>query len=238
MTALAKTDWVLVVAESGFLGHKRYVGGTLTLPAALTYPNDGIALPDIGKFGLLRQMDVLRLFGLVSAGETTPPAPLVVLEAVAGLVESGAHSYKTTIITPDGEGLPSPTSNIVTTIEATHGKVTVPRPTGYSAKATHWAVYRTAADDDPDVGTNYVKVGASIIIATTSLLDNVADAARSGVAPVSDLTKAEYPSRYDKTNHKLFLFEEEASAAGGPMLECDTGEVPGPRTWGFYAIGN
>jgi hypothetical protein len=51
-------------------------------------------------------------------------------------------------------------------------------------------------------------------------------------------TTAEYHTRWDKTNHTLFLYEEEATAAGGPLLECDTSEVPGARTWNFLAIGN
>lgn len=50
-------------------------------------------------------------------------------------------------------------------------------------------------------------------------------------------TVADYVSQYDKTNHKLFLFEEEAAAAGGPLLEADTSEVPGARTYNFHAIG-
>jgi hypothetical protein len=50
-------------------------------------------------------------------------------------------------------------------------------------------------------------------------------------------TTADYMPRWDKTNHKLFLFEEEGTAAGGPLLECDTSEVPGARTYNFHAIG-
>lgn len=46
-----------------------------------------------------------------------------------------------------------------------------------------------------------------------------------------------YISSYDKVNHKLQLFEEEASAAGGPPPECDTSEAPGTRVWYFLAIG-
>jgi len=60
-------------------------------------------------------------------------------------------------------------------------------------------------------------------------------------------TVADYLARWDKANHKLFLFEEEGAAAGGPLLECDTSEVPGlstgasggvgPRTYNFLAVG-
>jgi len=47
----------------------------------------------------------------------------------------------------------------------------------------------------------------------------------------------EYVYGYDRVNRKLQLFEEEAAAAGGPLLEADTSEVPGARTVNFYAIG-
>ena len=50
-------------------------------------------------------------------------------------------------------------------------------------------------------------------------------------------TVADYMARYDPVNHKLFLYEEEAAAAGGPLLECDTAEVPGARTYRIEATG-
>lgn len=50
-------------------------------------------------------------------------------------------------------------------------------------------------------------------------------------------TIADYVSKYESVNHKLFLFEEEATAAGGPLLEADTSEVPGARTYNFIAWG-
>jgi hypothetical protein len=46
-----------------------------------------------------------------------------------------------------------------------------------------------------------------------------------------------YVFMYDPTNYKLQIYEEEAAAAGGPLLECDGAEVPGPRTFNFVARG-
>jgi hypothetical protein len=46
-----------------------------------------------------------------------------------------------------------------------------------------------------------------------------------------------YVYTYNKAAHKLQIFEEEATAAGGPLLECDTSEVPGARTLHFIATG-
>lgn len=47
----------------------------------------------------------------------------------------------------------------------------------------------------------------------------------------------QYLTEYDKTNNKMLFYEEEATAAGGPLLEADAAEVPGPRTWDFEAQG-
>lgn len=55
------------------------------------------------------------------------------------------------------------------------------------------------------------------------------------VSPLS--ATVHYPAVYDKVNHKLQLFEEEDTAAGGALLECDTSEVPGARTWNYEAVG-
>lgn len=49
---------------------------------------------------------------------------------------------------------------------------------------------------------------------------------------------ANYVYAYDPTNHKLQLFEEEAVAAGGPLLEADTAEAPAARTLSYLAVGS
>lgn len=46
-----------------------------------------------------------------------------------------------------------------------------------------------------------------------------------------------YLVRYNKADHKLQLFEEEAVAAGGPLLEADTSEAPAAITYNFMAVG-
>jgi len=53
----------------------------------------------------------------------------------------------------------------------------------------------------------------------------------------NDAKVSDYMTRYNKSAHKLLLYEEEAAAAGGPLLEADTAEVPGPRTYDFIAWG-
>lgn len=119
MGALAKTDLTVVVTEKWINGRKKHVRGTLAIAGTNTYPDGGIPMPDLEKFGFVRQLDVFAVFG----------------------------------------------------VNATAGTV------------------------------------------------------------------ADYMVRYDKANHKLLMFEEEGTAAGGPLLECDTSEVPGARTYNFEAIG-
>lgn len=46
-----------------------------------------------------------------------------------------------------------------------------------------------------------------------------------------------YVYGYNPVTKALVIYEEEGTAAGGPLLEADTSEVPGPRLLSFYAIG-
>lgn len=47
----------------------------------------------------------------------------------------------------------------------------------------------------------------------------------------------DYMLRYGPANGTLLMYEEEAVAAGGPLLECDTSEAPPARTYSFRATG-
>lgn len=47
----------------------------------------------------------------------------------------------------------------------------------------------------------------------------------------------DYMYRYNKAAHKLLMYEEEAAAAGGPLLECDVAEAPPARTLNYIAYG-
>lgn len=48
---------------------------------------------------------------------------------------------------------------------------------------------------------------------------------------------SDYKYDYNKAAHKLLCYEEEAVAAGGPLLECDTAEAPAARILNFRAFG-
>lgn len=47
----------------------------------------------------------------------------------------------------------------------------------------------------------------------------------------------DYQVRWGPANNTLLLYEEEGTAAGGPLLEADTAEAPPARTYSYYAIG-
>lgn len=47
----------------------------------------------------------------------------------------------------------------------------------------------------------------------------------------------DYQVRYGPASRTLLLYEEEAAAAGGPLLECDVSEAPLARTYSFVARG-
>lgn len=47
----------------------------------------------------------------------------------------------------------------------------------------------------------------------------------------------QYVYGYNAVTKALVVYEEEGTAAGGPLLQADTSEVPGPRRLNWYAIG-
>lgn len=242
MGALAKTDVTLSAVRMYHKGPKRVTLGTLSVAgASKTYPDNGIPLPDIADFGFRRNLDVLTLTNQNCSPEARPAAPAITPSATTGNITTGDHYYKVTFVTAAGESAASAYSVVFTAV-ATGGsevqKCTVTRPTGYSSAVTHWNVYRTEAAGNPDSDHFHLVNASPIAIGTGTYLDNVADGSlQSATAPDRNGTNFTYHARYDKTNHKLLLFEEEGTAAGGPLLECDTSEVPGPRTWNFEAIG-
>jgi hypothetical protein len=123
--------------------------------------------------------------GTLSAGAIVPQqAPTATLRAEAGLVTSGTHSYKY-VITDDAAGTRgSAASNVVTTVEANHGKITVARP-GALPTGWTWALYRTAAGDGVTGPWVLIPAASALAASVTSYVDNVADGTLSGTWPVS-----------------------------------------------------
>lgn len=127
-----------------------------------------------------------------SFGEPAPGAPTVALisPAVAGNVDNGAHRYRVTFVTADGETEGGTISAAVTvTDKTTNGKVTVSAiPTGGSL-VTSRKLYRTAA-----AGSTYLLLATIADNTTTTYTDNIADASLGAEAPSTNTTEDSYVS--------------------------------------------
>jgi uncharacterized phiE125 gp8 family phage protein len=118
--------------------------------------------------------------------ETAPTEPTVALiaPAAAGNVDNGAHRYRVTFVTADGETEGGSISAIVTVADkAVNGKVTVSAiPIGGSA-VTSRKLYRTVAG-----GTAYLFVATIADNSTTTYTDNIADATLGAECPATNTT--------------------------------------------------
>lgn len=118
--------------------------------------------------------------------EPVPGVPTVALAspAIAGNVDNGAHRYRVTFLTADGETSGGDISSVVTVVDKTiNGKVTVTGiPIGGSF-VTGRRLYRTAAG-----GSTYFVLGTIADNTTTSYTDNVADASLGASLPTANTT--------------------------------------------------
>lgn len=120
-------------------------------------------------------------------GEPAPGAPTVALAspAVAGNVDDGAHRYRVTFVTADGETEGGTISDSVTVADKTvNGKVELTAiPLGGSA-VTSRKLYRTEAG-----GSNYLLLATIADNTTTTYTDNIADSALGAAAPTTNTTE-------------------------------------------------
>lgn len=108
-----------------------------------------------------------------------PGACTATLVVAAGLVTDGAHTYKITFVTADGESECGAVSNSVTTITTTHGQVALTAiPISTNGDVTARNIYRTTA------GTSTYKLVAQIANNTaTTYTDNLADGSLTTAMP-------------------------------------------------------
>jgi len=121
-----------------------------------------------------------------SAGEVAPTAPTVALAGDgAGNVDDGAHRYRVTFVTSDGETEGGAISDAVTVADKTSdGKVAVSAiPLGGSA-VTSRKLYRTEAD-----GSDYLLLDTIADNTTTTYTDNTADASLGAACPTTNTTE-------------------------------------------------
>jgi len=119
---------------------------------------------------------------------TLPPtaAPTVALlgSPAAGNVDDGAHRYRVTFVTSDGETDGGPISSVVTVADKTvNGQVSLTAiPTG-SNLVTARKLYRTTAG-----GSDYLLLATISNNTTTTYTDNIADASLGAGIPVANGT--------------------------------------------------
>lgn len=120
------------------------------------------------------------------SGEPAPTAPTVALAdpAVAGNVDNGAHRYRVTFVTADGETDGGTISAAVTVADkAVNGKVELTAiPLGGSA-VTSRKIYRTIAG-----GANYLLLATISNNTATTYTDNIADSSLGAAAPTTNTT--------------------------------------------------
>lgn len=126
------------------------------------------------------------------AEPTTEPragAPSVALAgAGAGNVNAGAHRYRVTFVTADGETDAGDASEAATVVNAaTDGKVAISDISIGSSRVTSRKLYRTAAG-----GSVYLLAAAIADNTSTSYIDNVADASLGVGAPSTNTTDDPY----------------------------------------------
>jgi hypothetical protein len=135
-----------------------------------------VALPSLAQ---AVQGTVTTTYNVVAP--TKPTAALA--NRGVGLVSTGTHTYKTTILDAGGETLPSTASASITTDETTNGKVLVTIP-AFVTGQTGANVYRQVAGS---TGA-WKLVNATPISVAGDYEDNIADGSLGADAPSSNTT--------------------------------------------------
>lgn len=137
----------------------------------------------------------------IAFAETAPTEPTVALitPAAAGNVDNGAHRYRVTFVTAEGETEGGDLSAAVTVAnKAVNGKVALTRiPTGGSA-VTARKLYRTIA-----AGTDYLFLATIADNSTTTYTDNIADASLGAACPATNTTTDPYLNGLIKTARQM-----------------------------------
>jgi hypothetical protein len=182
-------------------------------------------------------------YGTMDAGTIAPQAaPTAALINVAGIVTSGTHSYKYVVTDGDGNTRGSAVSNVVTTVEATDGQVTVTKagtlPTGWT-----WAIYRSEAGDGVTGPWLAITSASALAASVTSFVDNIADGSLGSAFPGSFTADDEthvitigdtLPSYTIERSHPYIGQTEQFYAALGCVVNKATISVKGT---GYFDIG-
>lgn len=148
-------------------------------------------------------------------GEPAPDAPTAALAGAAGNVDDGAHRYRVTYVTADGETEGGLISDVLTVSDKTSdGQVTVTIPVG-GTSVTSRKIYRTEA-----AGTSYKLLTTVADNSTTEYTDNTADSGLGAEAPTTNGT-------LDPTLNSLITIAR-------TTVESHTSTALMTQTWDLY----
>lgn len=116
--------------------------------------------------------------------EPRPAAPVVALAGVSGSVTVGAHRYRVTFVTPDGETDGGDLSAAVSVISTSNAQVTVSGIPRGGARVTARRLYRTPVTSD----TTYLFLAELSNNTATTYTDNSADASLGVGCPTTNTT--------------------------------------------------
>lgn len=127
--------------------------------------------------------------------EPAPAAPTVALGSGAGNVDNGAHRYRVTFVTADGETQGGDISDAVTVADKSiNGKVQLTAIPLGGSMVTSRKIYRTAAG-----GSIYYLLATIANNTATTYTDNIADASLGAAVPSENTTGDAQISRHIKS---------------------------------------
>jgi uncharacterized phiE125 gp8 family phage protein len=125
-----------------------------------------------------------------TSGEPAPTAPTVALASPAapGNVDNGAHRYRLTFVTADGETEGGTISSSVTVADKTvNGQVTLTAIPIGGSEVTSRKLYRTVA-----AGSTYLFLATISNNTATTYTDNIADSCLGAAGPTTNTTEDPY----------------------------------------------
>jgi len=157
------------------------------------YGTGSVAAPAVAVEEPLTVDEVKRHCRIDQSNQELAPTALtcaLISPAVAGNVDNGAHRYRVTFVTADGETEGGTVSSAVTVADKTvNGKVSLTAIPVGGALVTSRKIYRTAAG-----GSTYLLLTTLSDNTTTTYTDNTADSSLGAAAPSTNTTDDPYIS--------------------------------------------
>lgn len=190
-----------------------------------------ITEPTIEPVTVAEVMTAARIDASNTEPAPTAPTAALISPAAAGNVDNGAHRYRCTFVTADGETEGGTVSSAVTVADKTvNGKVSLTAIPVGGALVTSRKLYRTAA-----AGTVYMLLATLADNTTTTYTDNIADSSLGAGAPSTNTTAdpllgmlitAARVAAEQRTGRALINQTWERVLDGFPAREIELGMMP------------